>query len=93
MSYSGGTPTLDDSFNVTSIGDTAVGKLTVTIATDFANDDYSVYGSCDRDGGTNTCSTGHYAAEVGTVVMHFSAGGDGSDIDPAEATFAISGDR
>lgn len=37
VTVSGGTPTLADSYNVTSITDTGVGQLTVTIATDFAS--------------------------------------------------------
>jgi hypothetical protein len=37
VTVSGGTPTLQTSYNVTSITDTATGKLTVTIATDFSS--------------------------------------------------------
>lgn len=35
VTVSAGTPTLQNSFNVTSITDTNTGQLTVTIATDF----------------------------------------------------------
>lgn len=38
---SGGTPTLQVSYNVTSITDTATDQLTVTIATDFSSANYS----------------------------------------------------
>lgn len=38
---SGGTPSIADSYNITSITDTDVGKLTVTIATDFSSVSWS----------------------------------------------------
>jgi hypothetical protein len=37
VTVSGGTPTLATSYNVTSITDTGLGQLTVTIATDFSS--------------------------------------------------------
>src|SRR3990167_4959415 len=37
VTVSGGTPTLQTSFNIASITDTATGRLTVTIATDFSS--------------------------------------------------------
>lgn len=44
VTYSGGTPTLQaGSTNITSITDTAQGRLTVTIADDFANADYIIH--------------------------------------------------
>lgn len=42
ISMSGGTPTLDTSYNITSITDTAVGRVTITIATDFSGANYAV---------------------------------------------------
>lgn len=36
VTVSGGTPTMQANYNITSITDTAAGKLTVTIATDFS---------------------------------------------------------
>lgn len=50
VSVSGGTPTLDQSFNITSITDTATGQLTVTIATDFANNDWAGFGTVNKGG-------------------------------------------
>lgn len=40
VTVSGGTPTLQTSYNVTSITDTATGRLTITIATDFSSVNY-----------------------------------------------------
>lgn len=45
VTYSGGTPTLDASWNVTSITDVAVGILTFTLATDFSSTNYAVAGT------------------------------------------------
>ncbi|MGH8742877.1 MAG: hypothetical protein ACREUY_01210 [Burkholderiales bacterium] len=45
---SAGTPTLQTSFNVTSITDTATGQLTVTIATDFSTVNYAFLCSGER---------------------------------------------
>lgn len=41
VTYSAGTPTLNDQLNMTSITDTATGRLTFTIATDFNNATWS----------------------------------------------------
>lgn len=41
VTVSGGTPTLNESYNVTGIADTATGQLTVTIGTDFAAATYA----------------------------------------------------
>jgi hypothetical protein len=49
---SGGTPTLQSSFNITSITDTATGELTVTIATDFASANYAWLASVELPGTT-----------------------------------------
>jgi len=51
---SGGTPTLANSWNVTSITDTATGNLTVTIATDFSGVNYAVVGDVERANTTTT---------------------------------------
>jgi hypothetical protein len=41
VTYSGGTPTLATSYNITSITDTATGRLTITIGTDFSSADWA----------------------------------------------------
>ena len=48
VTYSGGTPTLADSHNVTSITDAGTGNLTVTVATDFANANYALTALCNN---------------------------------------------
>lgn len=42
ITYAGGVPTLQDSFNVSGITDDGVGKITVTWDTDFASTNYCV---------------------------------------------------
>lgn len=43
VTVSAGTPTLQTSYNVTSITDTATGRLTVTIATDFSSANWGYF--------------------------------------------------
>jgi hypothetical protein len=42
VTYAGGVPTLQDSYNVSGITDTAEGQLTVTWDTDFATTNYAI---------------------------------------------------
>ena len=50
VTYSGGTPTLAASYNVTSITDTAEGSLAITIGTDFSSANWCCVVSCTEDG-------------------------------------------
>ena len=91
VSYSGGTPTLEDSFNVTGIADTAQGKLTITWATDFGSANYSVVSTCFYTS-SDTYQTGIFsiaAGSVGILVEDNSA----SDVDPANIYVIAIGDR
>jgi len=54
VTVSGGTPTLQQSYNVTSITDTATGQLTVTIATDYSSAGYCILHGCERANTTTT---------------------------------------
>jgi len=45
VTYSTGTPTLQDNYNVSGITDTAEGRITVTWDTDFANANYAIAGA------------------------------------------------
>ena len=47
-----GTPAAADSFNVASITDTATGRYTINIATDFGNANYTCAGMSGNDGTT-----------------------------------------
>ena len=52
ITVSGGTPTLAGGENITSITDTGVGRVTVTIATDFANATWTASLTLDTAGTT-----------------------------------------
>lgn len=44
---SSGVPTLAQNYNITSVTDTAVGQVTVTIATDFSSANYIIVASAN----------------------------------------------
>jgi len=48
VTVSGGTPTLQTSYNITSITDTAQGRITFTIATDFSSADWCCQAQVER---------------------------------------------
>ena len=95
ITFSGGTPTLADSFNVTGIADTAEGIVTITWATDFGGVNYAVSGSVgETDGNSpNAFITEYHDARTATVTKLAAHDLAGNDIDPAIITFMAIGDR
>ena len=92
VTVSGGTPTLQSSYNVTSITDTAVGNVLITIATDFSSANYAVIAITDRAGAS--ASTTNYAAPaVGSVAINSLDGTGTVAIDPTAYSFAFFGDQ
>lgn len=89
--YSGSTPTLQASYNVTSITDTGTGQLTVTIATDFSSANYAL--SVDAQNVTsNDKNTAYGSLAAGSFVCtHFTAAGTLTD--PASFSFIAFGDQ
>lgn len=80
-----GSTTIEASYNITSVADTATGLMTVTIATDFSGEDWAGFVSLVEDGqnGTDsaTFSLGLAASPAaGTCVMQ-AANVDGGDAD------------
>ena len=75
VTVSGGTPTLQSSFNVTSITDTGTGLLTVTIATDFTTANWCCNVSVERASTALTVANLMFAAirnaglAAGTVLV------------------------
>lgn len=99
VSVSGGTPSLDDSYNVTSITDEGTGDLTITFTNNMANTDYSVLVTVERVAsgriGQAAVRTGGKA--VGSVrVVNFETTGDSSAVvnpaDPISWNVVIFGD-
>jgi hypothetical protein len=90
VTVSGGVPSLDASYNITSITDTGVGALTITIATDFSS-----AGWCSLTANETTADTQHVAVNTkaaGSVLLH-NANLTPSLVDPAAWNFAGFGDQ
>jgi hypothetical protein len=62
VTVSGGTPTLQTSYNMTSITDAGVGQLTVTIATDFSSASWCPFVSGERASSLMTVANLRYFA-------------------------------
>jgi len=84
---SGGTPTLQVSYNITSITDTATDRLTVTIATDFSSANYAIVTGIEPSTTTYSATTTTLLAVVrnatpaaGSFVL------DGLELDIGAAT-------
>ncbi len=72
VTVSGGTPTLTTGYNVTSITDVDVGRLTVTINNDFSSANYAVLATVERE------STGAAGADTRLVNLRNSTRAAGS---------------
>lgn len=94
VTVSAGTPTLntDNDYNITSIADTATGRMTVTIATDFSGANWIASFTMEHGvttATTNGISTGTRAA--GTIEFYcFTVGGP--LVDPVSWSFSGIGD-
>jgi hypothetical protein len=65
MVYSGGTPTVVGSYNITSLTDAATGIYTAVWDTDFGGTDYSVVGVCRTGNASSDVCTASSAATTG----------------------------
>lgn len=93
VTYSGGVPTLEDSFNVTSITDTAAGQLTVTIATDFASANYAMTATAQEASGTARIVTEVQASRAaGAFLLRIADVSNGAS-DPTAIGFSAFGDQ
>lgn len=91
ITVSGGTPTLAASYNVTSIADTAVGRVTVTIATDFSTANYACMVTCVITG--SVAYVGQtVSVAAGTIEIQCSQPGVGLT-DPVAYSFVMYGDQ
>lgn len=89
---SGGTPTLQSpSYNITSITDTAVGRLTVTIATDFSSANYAMVAQCM--GGVYATSNTTAEHLAGSFEVQARTGNTAALTDPFAYEFAAFGDQ
>lgn len=90
VTWSGGTPTLQTSYNVTSITDTSVGVLTVTIANDFSTANWSTWASVESSS-TNFFAPRITSKAAGSFIINLTNAG-GSLADPDACSFGGCGD-
>jgi len=96
VTVSGGTPTLQANYNVTSITDTDTGRLTVTVATDFSAANYAVlcsYGQQDLATGNIVCHTNTTTGLAAGSFELMMDGNEGTNVDPVEWSFVAYGDQ
>ena len=96
VTVSGGTPTLQYSYNVTSITDAGVGSLTVTIATDFSTAYYSVLTSMAYVPGGDHVHIGvstSPAQAAGSFNLHANNSPISADVDPPFYFWNCQGDQ
>ena len=67
VTVSGGTPTLQTSFNITSITDTGVGQLTVTIATDFSSANWCCIHSAENNNSISGGVVSLFTTTIGSL--------------------------
>jgi len=99
VTYSGGTPSLDLSYNITSITDSAIGVLGVTIAVDHSSANYCIGSDLGIASGSNSVAQKSVndsddKATTGFTLMFIDA--DQTNInykDPVNASFSTHGDQ
>ncbi len=90
ISVSGGTPSLDASYNVTSITDTSAGNVTVTIGNDFSSANYCAVAQAVTAGGaahSASVKTGQAAGSFVVRTLLTSSGADTDNINLAVVAF------
>lgn len=98
VTVSGGTPTLSTAYNITSITDTNVGQLTVTIDNDFSSTNYAIIASVERSSTDETsaaaliCAVRNSTRAVGSFTLDCYAIDSFSYRDPASWSFDCKGD-
>jgi hypothetical protein len=96
VTYSAGSPTLQTSKNITSIADTAVGTLGVTIATDFSSGNYCLTASAEGSGilVTNATLTWTSSKVAGSFAVNCTdANATPAKIDPVSISFSATGQQ
>ena len=89
INYSGGTPSISDDFNVSSIGDTSVGNVDVNFTNAMSSTTYQGLATANF-GGTGS-DTAHCEDKTASD-FNFNSRNNGSDVDIGPSDFAIFGD-
>ena len=92
-SVSGGTPSLDLSYNVTSVTDDGVGQFTISFTNAFSTINYAIASVGDNSGGGNAVIVKASAQVVGSFQLRYSNNDDSVNQDPATFWGMASGDQ
>jgi hypothetical protein len=93
VTFSGGTPTLAASYNMSSITDSGTGRTTLTIATDFSSGAWAASGLCsDRSDGTPLAFS-YASLAAGTIVAVSFLASSNNEQDPNSFGFVGFGDQ
>lgn len=93
ITVSGGTPSLDASYNVTSITDTSAGNVTVTIATDFSSANYCAIAQAVTAGGAAHMASVKTGQAAGSFVVRTALTSSGADTDNINISVVAFGDQ
>ncbi len=93
ISVSGGTPSLDGNYNVTSITDTSPGNITVTIATDFSSAVYCAIAQAVTAAGVAHMASVKTGQAAGSLVVRTALSSTGADTDNINLVVAAFGDQ
>lgn len=92
ITVSGGTPSLDASYNVTSITDTSAGNVTVTIANDFSSANYCAVAQAVTAGGAAHMASVKTGQAAGSFVVRTALTSSGADTDNINIAVVAFGD-
>lgn len=93
ITVSGGTPSLDASYNITSITDTSAGAVTVTIATDFSSANYCAVASGVTAAGAIANANVRTAQAAGSFIVRTYNTSTGADTDNLNLAVVAFGDQ
>lgn len=92
ITVSGGTPSLDASYNVTSITDTSAGNVTVTIANDFSSSNYCAVANAVTASGAAHMASVRTGQTSGSFVVRTALSSTGADTDNINIAVVAFGD-
>ncbi len=85
VSYSGGTPSLDESLGVSSVSDIGTGEAGINYTSSLTDNDYGI--ACAADSGTREHATTELYTGSHSIVMQNGSGGSETDRDFYTAVF------
>ncbi len=93
ISVSGGTPSLDASYNVSSITDTSAGNVTVTIGTDFSSANFAAIASGVTASGAAHMASVRTGQAAGSFIVRTASSATGIDTDNINLAVVAFGDQ